>query len=322
MELSQLLRGQWRMLAIAGPLLAGVSAALLFGALQSPEYQASATVSVAHALPPDGSASDVGEVVDEFETVLHSAAVTDAVVEATGVTLAQAGERLKVLAPGSGRSVQVSWTGSSRRQAERGLDVAVRTALGTMAQGERTRAALAEKAAAVRLDRAMAALERIEQEAGVRDVEVEYRQRSTDLLELRNQLASGGGNPAAATSLAQVFREKSAERDKLGAVLTEWQQAQAEVVRATEARTAAQVPLDTADAVLANIKDGDVLDSVSQRKVSHLTDVARAAVAAVVGSFAAVFVAVLGFGRRHRATTPSRSPVGAQTRPGFLAPGG
>jgi hypothetical protein len=293
MELIQLLKGRWLAIAIAAPLAAGVLAAVVFAATAEPRYSAHATATVTDAFLAPDEPGDPGSFSDDFSAVLDSGLVRTAAADAADVPVAAVADRFSHTQVGD-RTVELAWSGATPREGRVGVEAAMRAALETVAQDVRRRASLEVDAANTTLADAQQRQEEIEREANTRDIETEYRTRTTDLLNLRNTLASSTATPA----LNEILRQKTAEREALGEVLAQWQQARADVEAASTDLASASGRLTRADRNVAYLADGQVVQSLDVTQQSAFGDIARAAVAAMIAAVIAVVLAALVVSRQ------------------------
>jgi hypothetical protein len=315
MELIQILKGRWLAIAIAAPLVAGLLAAVVFAAIAEPRFNARATATVTDAFLAPDEPGDPGSFTDDFAAVLDSGLVRTAAADAARVPVGVVAGRFSHTQVGD-RTVELTWSGATPRESRVGIETAMRTALETVANDVRRRAALEVDAANTTLADAQQRQAEIERAADTRDIETEYRWRTTDLLDLRNSLATSTATPA----LNEVVRQKTAERDALGEVLAEWQQARGDVEAASTDLASASARLTRADRNVEYLADGQVVQSLEVTQKSAFGDIARGAVAAMIAAVFAVILAALVVSRQRGLAGGTREVAEPAPEPPAAAP--
>jgi uncharacterized protein involved in exopolysaccharide biosynthesis len=286
MEIVDFLRGRWIAVLVSAPILAALLTGGAVAAVTKPGYKVTGTVAVAQAVPSTVLPIDLNLIVADFRSA----------VKGTG---------LSTSVP-TGTNVQATASGDTPSKAADNLKGGVQRGLIAIATSNREQAQVDMNAAKAQLDTATASLNQLEQSAGVQDVQTEYRNRSQDLLSLRNQLAVAQ-SPQQAAALSSLIAQKTAELDHYGAVLNQFEQLDAQVTAADTQYQNASTTFAQAAGRVAQVTNAPLIQQSSVAKVGRLHSATKTSAAAGLVAFAAVVAAAV-MARRRTAATAGSSP--------------
>lgn len=290
MELIDVLRGRWLALAIAAPILAGVIALTLLSMQADQRYVASATVSVPQAIALSPTDQAVRTVLEDFSNAFTSRNVASRVADITGRSEESLLASLSASPVGSGGDVFVSLDGQSSEAVETQLREVSRAALMVIAQSSADQAGVRVEAADRQLEATLAQLAEIEEEAGTTDLLNEYRQLSTLVQSLRNDIALELDSAARRAAMESLLAERLTELDDLRSLVTEWELRRNELTQASAARDQAERDELGAETVLDRVSSNALSLRVD---VSGSSGVSQATLPTLVAMVAALGGVVL-----------------------------
>jgi hypothetical protein len=286
-EIFEFLKGRWLALLIVAPLVAGVAAGALAASAVSPVYEARARSSVAQSLGVGAASFSADSVIADFRSAIKSEQVADEVARRLSIPTADVRGRLSsTIAGPEVTNVDIAFRARSAELAADGVQLGGRAALELMALVKRDIAKQAEIPARARVEKAAADFAALEARTHLRDVVAEYRQRGVDLLSLRSQIAAATGDPVRVASLSQLLAQKTQEQSAYGAVLGEYQRLQAKLDKAASDADDAGAAVAEAEAVLATVREGDILTGEHVAELGSAPVIAQSVVAAVMGALA------------------------------------
>ncbi|MFT7646422.1 MAG: hypothetical protein ACI8Y4_001157 [Candidatus Poriferisodalaceae bacterium] len=244
MEIAQYLRGPWLAALILVPVLAG--AVVGFVAEPVPSYEARGTFTLVPPIQNQLSADTVDPYVDDFRSALESKLLLDAVDEIAHEADTEISMDPGISAGGNGTDLTVFAASTDAATSEAIVRFVTPYSLDRLADKELERALLNLDAQNLAVRSTRAAIEDFEAANGVQDVDSEFDRRSTDLLSLRNTLASAP-TPAQAQQLRALLTEKEAELATYASALTEWRLLDAQHASAVEDQTDAQARFNLVD---------------------------------------------------------------------------
>jgi hypothetical protein len=294
-------------LLIVVPIVTGVLAIAVLSTLSERRHTASATISISDATAASLDPTSAAARIDDFSLALTGPTVANIVAEETGMSVAEVREGFAATRSGSGVLVDVEFVASHPEDAINGLELGVRSALVTMAEANLERSQLALVAAERHLGPAEEEMLAIEDRVGTSDLEVEYRERSSDILQLRNTIANAFNEPERTAALTELLEEKEAERDALGEELAAWQDAQRRFDSGVTAQLEAQRDVYAIEAARDRSANYQLRPIATIESDSVLGAVALPTVAAMLVAFGVVLVAAITSGRSDERRPPETS---------------
>lgn len=294
----EFLRGRWLVLVVVAPLFAGAIAFFAITSLDRSNFQSSGSLPLGRAIGEPSTPQDLDVQLESFTATLSSDENAETVAESLGTSIAEVQSALEAEIVAAD-IVQIRYGASSAETAEAGLRLAVQLAVTDLLTSDLRQVTLQREALETQRSDLAADLEVIQDRAGVSDVATEYRNLSSDILQLRNQVAAAQVNSSAlAESLESLLQEKQLERDALGRVLREYE-ATADALNTTvSSYNSATSEVIGLEAQIDAAQGDELVRSVSVVEQSSLAATVRATVAAMVGAALMVIGAAVMVNRR------------------------
>lgn len=306
MELIDVLRGRWLALAIAAPILAGVIALTLLSMQADQRYVASATVSVPQAIALSPTDQAVRTVLEDFSNAFESRNVASRVADITGRSEESLLASLSATPVGSGGDVFVSLEGQSADAVETQLREVSRAALTVIAQSSAEQAEVRVEAADRQLEETLGQLAEIEEEAGTTDLLNEYRNLSTLVQGLRNDVALGVDSPGLQEAKRNLLEERVEDLVALRSLVTEWELRRNELTQASAARDQAERDELGAETVLERVSSNALSLRVDVSGSSGISEATLPTLVAMVAALGGVVL--LAINSRRGQIAPATAP--------------